>query len=320
MKESFLKKYKCTKFSDFIIDKNYIQLFETLINMGDLNILFIGNTGTGKSSLIDSMIREYYDTDKIPFHNVLYINSLKEQGIQYYRNELKTFCQIKSDINKKKKFVVLDDIDNINEQSQQVFRNCIDKYSKNVNFISSCTNNKKVIESLQSRFIIIRLKSINKKFLFKILNKIKLNEKIQLDKKTDEFIISICNNSVRLLISYLEKFYIIDKKIELEEAKEICTNISFIDYEYYTKHWFVEKDYKKSIKYIFKIFDKGYSVMDILDNYFLFIKITNIIPDNIKFIVIKIILKYISIFHTEHEYNIELAFFTNDLIKHTKII
>ena len=317
MKESFLKKYKCKKFSDFIIDKTYIQLFETLINMDDLNILFIGNTCTGKTSLIDSMIREYYKDQHIPFHNVLYINSLKEQGIQYYRNELKTFCQIKSDINKKKKFVVLDDIDNINEQSQQVFRNCIDKYSKNVNFIASCTNNQKVIESLQSRFIIIRLKSINKDFLYSMLNKIKQNEKIQLDKKTDDFIISICNNSVRLLISYLEKFYIIDKKIKLKEAREICTNISFIDYEYYTQYWYNEKDYKKSISYIFKIFKKGYSVMDILDNYFLFLKITNIIPDNIKFRVIKIILKYISIFHTEHEYNIELAFFTNDLIKNT---
>ena len=55
--------------------------------------------------------------------------------------------------------------------------------------------------------------------------------------------------------------------------------------------------------------------MDILDNYFSFIKITNIIPENIKYKIIKIICKYISIFHTEHEYDIELAFFTNELIK-----
>ena len=76
--------------------------------------------------------------------NVLSINSLKEQGIQYYRNELKTFCQTKSVIlPKKKKLVILDDIDNINEQSQQVFRNCIDKYSQNVHFIASCTNTPK---------------------------------------------------------------------------------------------------------------------------------------------------------------------------------
>ena len=54
--------------------------------------------------------------------------------------------------------------------------------------------------------------------------------------------------------------------------------------------------------------------MDILDSYFHFIKITNIVPVETKYKIIKIICKYISIFHNEHEYNIELAFFTNDLI------
>ena len=48
-------------------------------------------------------------------------------------------------IKNKKKIVVLDDIDIINEQSQQVFRNCIDKFSHNVHFISSCSNTQKVI-------------------------------------------------------------------------------------------------------------------------------------------------------------------------------
>ena len=55
--------------------------------------------------------------------------------------------------------------------------------------------------------------------------------------------------------------------------------------------------------------------MDILDNYFSFIKMTTIVPEHIKYKIIKIICKYISIFHTEHEYDIELAFFTNELIK-----
>jgi DNA polymerase III delta prime subunit len=317
MKESFLKKYKCKKFSDFIIDKSYIDFLKTLISINDLNVIFVGNIGTGKTSLIDSLIKEYYQIPDIPKYNVLYINSLKEQGIQYYRNELKTFCQIKSNQSNKKKFVILDDIDNINEQSQQVFRNCIDKYSKNVNFIASCTNNQKVIESLQSRFIIIKLKPINREFLAKILEKIKKQENIITDIKTDKFILSICNNSIRLLISYLEKFYIIDKKIMLKDAKDICTNISFIDYEIYTKYWY-NKDYENSINHIFKIFNKGYSVMDILDNYFLFIKLTDIIPDKIKFQVIKLICKYIAIFHIDHEYDIELSFFTNDLIKYIK--
>ena len=33
---------------------------------------------------------------------------------------IKTFCQTRSNISNRKKFIVLDDIDNINDQSQQV--------------------------------------------------------------------------------------------------------------------------------------------------------------------------------------------------------
>ena len=55
--------------------------------------------------------------------------------------------------------------------------------------------------------------------------------------------------------------------------------------------------------------------MDILDSYFTFIKITQSIPEKIKYKIIKLILKYIAIFHTLHESEIELALFTNELYK-----
>ena len=55
--------------------------------------------------------------------------------------------------------------------------------------------------------------------------------------------------------------------------------------------------------------------MDILDSYFTFIKITQSLPEDIKYKIIKLILKYIAIFHTLHESEIELALFTNQLFK-----
>ena len=126
---------------------------------------------SGKTSLLNALIKEYYknETPKAYEENVLYINSLKEQGINYYRSDVRTFCQTCCSIKNKKKIVVLDDIDLINEQSQQVFRNCIDKFSHNVHFISSCSNIQKVIESLQSRFIIIKIKPLKRENLYKIL-------------------------------------------------------------------------------------------------------------------------------------------------------
>ena len=55
--------------------------------------------------------------------------------------------------------------------------------------------------------------------------------------------------------------------------------------------------------------------MDILDSYFTFIKITDMLTEDIKYRVIKLILKYIALFHTLHENEIELALFTNELLR-----
>ena len=127
-----------------ISKKEVLRLIKMFIQMNSLNLLIISNNGSGRTTLIETIIREYYKTDKIPHDNVLYINNVDEQGIRYYRNNVKTFCQTTSNIAGKKKMLILDDIDMINDQSQQVFRNFIDKYSKNVNFLASCSNNQKV--------------------------------------------------------------------------------------------------------------------------------------------------------------------------------
>jgi len=311
----FLKKYQPKRYDDFVIDKEYIQLLKTLIKMNNLNILLIGDAGTGKTSLIEATIREYYQLDKIPKNNVLYINSLQEQGISYYRNEVKTFCQTSSGIQGKKKFIILDDIDVINEQSQQVFRNCIDKYSHKVHFLASCSNIQKTIESIQSRCTLIKLKQNETNLLKKIIQRIKQNEAINITSRAEKFIMNICNNSIRLLINYLEKFSLLNEKITLDMAKKICTNISFYDFERYTNAWYINKSLSEAIKIIYNICDKGYSVMDILDSYFQFIKISESIDETNKYKIIRQICQYISYFHTLHEHEIELVFFTDELIR-----
>ena len=315
MNKSFLKKYQPLYYKDFIIEKDYISLLNTLKDMDNLNILIVGNHGSGKTSLLEATIKEYYDEyENInKSNNILYINNLKEQGIQYYRNEVKTFCQTKSLIPGKKKFIVLDDIDNINEQSQQVFRNCIDKYSHNINFICSCLNTQKVIDSIQSRCTIIKIKPIQKKLLEKISKNIQTKEKIQITKEANDFLIKISNNSIRQIINNLEKFKILNKKININDAKNICTNISFFEFEIYTELW-MKKDIQNASNSILNIIEKGYSVMDILDGYFSFIKFTDIISENLKYKIIKIICKYITIFHNTHENHIELILFTQELM------
>ena len=246
--------------------------------------------------------------------NILHINSLKEQGINYYRTDVKTFCQTCSSVKGKKKIIVLDDIDFINEQSQQVFRNCIDKYSHNVHFISSCSNSQKVIESLQSRLIIIKIKPLQRDNLVKIMHKIKNHENITIENDAESFILNVCNNTAKILINYMEKFKLLNRPIDLDLATNVCTNINFFTFEEYTM-FLKNGDLVNAIKLLYSIYDKGYSVMDILDNYFIFIKITDFLTEAQKYSIIPFICKYITVFYNIHEDEIELALFSNNLHK-----
>jgi DNA polymerase III delta prime subunit len=309
----FMYKYKPYLFKDFEIDSDIIDILNTMISMNNLNILFIGDSGSGKTSLIHAIIKEYYGNNQYN-DNILVINSLKEQGIQYYRTEVKTFCQTRCSIHGKKKIVVLDDIDNINEQSQQVFRNCIDKYNNNVHFISSCSNVQKVIDSLQSRMIIIKLKPLTETNLNNILQKIKVLENIVVDKKTEKFVLTVANGSIRILLNYLEKFKILDEPVTYDLVNKVCTNISFSIFHTYSSYA-LTSNLNDAIHVLYDLFDKGYSVMDIYDNYFLFVKITDLFSETQKYEIIKLLCKYITVFHNIHEDEIELALFTNNIIQ-----
>jgi DNA polymerase III delta prime subunit len=186
----YIHKFKPILFKDYENDDEVVQTLQLFVSLDELNLLLTGDAASGKTSLLNTIVKEYYKdyTYKQYENNVLFINNLKDQGINYYRTDVKTFCQTCSSIKNKKKIIVLDDIDNINEQSQQVFRSFIEKFSKHVHFISSCTNMQKVIESLQSRLNIIKIKPILREKLLKILTFVKESEHISIDNDAQNFV------------------------------------------------------------------------------------------------------------------------------------
>lgn len=313
--QNLINKYQPQMLEDFKLDDSMRLLIKTLLKIDNLNLLFCGSMASGKTCILNAIIREYYigySQNKYN-DNILHINNLKEQGINYYRSEVKTFCQTSSVITGKKKFIVLDDIDFINEQNQQVFRNCIDKYKHKVHFMSSCSNIQKVIDSIQSRFTMVKLQPMKPDHIKDIISKIKTKENITIDTDAEEFVISISNSSVNVIINYMEKFKLINKHVDINLVCRLCSNIDFGIFERYTLH-ILKNELGLACDLIYDIYDKGYSVIDILDNYFLFIKITNIVSDDIKYNIIPYICKYITIFYDLHEDEIELALFTNNLV------
>ncbi len=300
---------------DFYTDEKFRVVLRTLLEIDNLNVLFVGKSGCGKTTLLYAIIREYYGLSAdspFPENNILHINNLKEQGINYYRNEMKTFCRSSSNIFGKKKLIVVDDLDMLNEQSQQVFRNYIDKYQNNINFISVCTSIQKVIESIQSRLHILKMESPPIDYLRETMNKIVVKENLQIDEESREYLLKISSMSIRSLINYLEKIYISGEPVDLAKCKKLCSHISFDEFKIYVDH-LRKRQIDHAIKVLFHIYDYGYSVIDILDYFFTFVKSTPIFTEDEKYNIVPILCKYITIFNNVHEDAIELAFFTNNL-------
>lgn len=326
---TFIQRYKPQNLDGFFASKKFKSVLKTLLQMNDLNIIFIGNTCSGKTILLNTMIREYYgfvNQEPLPENNILYINNLKEQGVSYFRSELKTFCQSHSLIRGKKKMVIIDDIDTMNEQSQQVFRNFIDKYRHNVHFLSVCTNIQKVIESIQSRLHIIRIEPTTSNQIEELYEKIVRENGLVFTPEAKTNLLGFCRNSIRALLNNMEKIWILgngggvathDHPIDLETCIKIC-GIDTTQYEDYLIH-LRDGDLSGAIKIIYDVYDYGYSVIDIMESLFGYVKITTLLSEEQKYKVIKAFCKYITVFYTVHENVVELALFTANIFPYVRI-
>jgi DNA polymerase III delta prime subunit len=317
--QTFVAKYRPYFIKDFHTNEQFKSVLYSLLEIDDVNILVTGATNSGKTSLLYAIIRDYYKLDKyqsFPENNIMFINSLKEQGINYYRNEMRTFSQSKCSIYGKKKLVIVDDLDLINDQCQQVFRNYIDKYKSNINFVSVCSNVHKVIESIQSRIHILRLEPPNRNMVEKLTDNIINSEKLQLTSGARKYILEFSNYSIREVITHLEKIKILStdltRYIDVDDCKTIISNISYQYFEDYIS-LLRNNQLQEAIHILYTVYDYGYSVIDILDLFYAFVKSSTLLSENEKYCLLPFLCKYITYFHSLHEDTIEIVLFTNSI-------
>lgn len=317
MESLFINKYKPKNIEDLTYDDDFKKLIHELIINETLNIIICGDSSSGKTTLIKLIINKYFDgihKENEISNNIMFIHETKDQGIHYFRNELHLFCKTCSIINNKKKIVVLDDFDLINEQSQQVFRNLLDVYYNKVIFLMSCCNIHRIINSIQSRQLIINIPYSTNEKILNFCNKIISNEKINISNELLHHIISVSNNSIIRIINYLQKCYLIGVDLTLEDSSNILTHVNFKTLDDYFIN-LKNKNINHSIEIIKSLINKGYSVIDILDSFQIYLKDSNYktLEEKEKYLITFYICKYISIFYDIHENDIELIFFTNNV-------
>lgn len=313
MNNLLINKYKPKNINEMILEKNFINFMHKLISTETMNLIIVGNSSSGKTTLVKLIIEDYYKNNNYE-GNILHIHGTKDQGIQYYRNELQIFCKTCTTIKMKKKMIIMDDFDLINDQSQQVFRNVMDNYSNSVLFIMTCINPHKIINSIQSRQLILTIPISNLEQLVSKCKFIINEENIKIDENVLKHIIHISNYSIIRIINYLQKIKLIDEEITMSNISNIVTHINFDEFHNYFK-LIQQRDFYSAISILNNLIKNGYSVIDILDSVYLYLKqsVNSNLSEKNKYLIIKIISKYITIFYNIHEDDIELLFFTSNV-------
>jgi DNA polymerase III delta prime subunit len=209
-----INKYKPTRFCDFLQEEwePLIVFLEKQISSNKLLTLIVGDEETGKTTLLNTILREYYDTPFAAYHsNVLHLHYLKEQGASFYKNEVKYFCQTYCSLPGKKKTIVLDDLDFMTESNQTVFTNIIEKYANHVNFIASCKFLHKVLYGIQTRLMIVQLNRWTVPSLMRIANRIVAEEGMEFEPEAMTLLIQVAKYKVNRLINCMDKIKLVTK-------------------------------------------------------------------------------------------------------------
>ena len=132
------------------------------------HILFHGNPGTGKRTIVNQFIKEiYHNIQKMIETNVMYVNCAHEKGIQFIRDEIKTFARINvqqqpfgggnkseadSNTHNTFKIIILQNADKLTIDAQSALRRSIEIYSHNTRFFIIVENVQKIMNPILSRF------------------------------------------------------------------------------------------------------------------------------------------------------------------------
>lgn len=217
-----------------ISDHHHVR--DMLINVlkekkGLPHILFYGNSGTGKTLIIQSFIKELYGLKNLD-EMVLELNSIDERGIKAVRERIKNFAKkslpyFMKSIGINYKMIILEEAETITSDAQTSLRRCIESYSYLTRFCIICNDISKIIGPIQSRCSCFYFPLIKKKFIYDKMTYICSQENIDITSDNIYKIINYSNGDFRKSINNLQFIYLINNKINDKEIDNYFKNYVF---------------------------------------------------------------------------------------------
>lgn len=157
MLEEFLwvQRYRPKTVAETILPPDIKNIFQKFVDQKNIpNLILSGGAGIGKTTVACAMLEEL-NCDYIV------INSSLDRGIETIRVEIMGFASSVS-FTGGRKYVILDEADNLTHDSQRALRAFTEQFSTNCGFILTCNYKNKLIDALHSRCPVIDFKIAKK--------------------------------------------------------------------------------------------------------------------------------------------------------------
>ena len=239
--------------NDLIGHKEYLNNLEYLYKENKLpnKILLSGHKGIGKALLVKNFLYKVFDDNN---SHVLINNNSHPNILNIKKKDDKKIIEIdqirdiikftnQSSFNNKSKFIIIDDVEYLNQSSSNALLKSLEEPNFNVNFFLVYNSNLKILDTIKSRCIEI---------------KINLNQegtKLIVNKYFDDEVYENINNSLSNFYSTPNFLILLVNYLKENDLSLVDTNINvlirnIIVNKHYNKNIFV----KDNLNYIIELF------------------------------------------------------------------
>lgn len=242
------KQYKNNFSTDFMnyYNEHHEQIKKQLLSFYESgcipNIIFSGTAGSGKSKFIFDFINTIYKTPEDKQNYVKTMNCSQGTGIEGIRKDLIPFAKTNTCDTSVIKIIILINADKLTNDASFALRRCIEQYSSNTRFIMTVETEHNLLSPIISRFCIIHVSELFIKG--ERISFYKLPHNYTIDNNTKNIIKNDKNKDDKNREEWIKK--------ELNKMCELATKQQ------------INKDFITDFSN--KIYNKGYSALDILNN------------------------------------------------------
>ena len=323
----WIEKYRPRKFDQVVLNDDLHKKLTKFIKDKNIpNMILTGITGVGKTSTITSLcyslFGSYYDQCVFEINTFDKTSKPNDKNVKPFHDQIISFCRskvyFKDDTVSYPKFkiVIIDNADSIKESDQFQINSIIDDYGNNTKFVFTCNTSFSIIESIQSKCLILRFLRIDDKLVINRLSFICNLEKIKFN---DDALMSIAVNSrgdLRHAINMLQLIAVKYNYIKKNYVDEICDVSQVIIIKDLFDH-ILSKNFSSIISVIDQLKYSGYSGLDIVFGMITTLKSDSVvqhIPEKTKISFIQAISNYAYIMSKYVDSELQLLSLINELV------